>query len=88
MLFDIVKICRNDVHAWRVDTEANLDDAVELARLYAEEHYKGILGDTDTLRDCRYGARFVTNNGTPISYVVQPHTEMFANSVILAIPMN
>lgn len=75
MFFDVVKICRNDPNtAWVVDRIEGADNAIELARLHAEVHYQAILGDTGTLRNCRYGAKFDTNNGTPVSYVARAHS--------------
>lgn len=70
--FEIFKMINNEpCTAFVVDKIDDENDALFLARLYASEHYAAIHGDTGILRDCRYGARFVTNNGTPVEYLMR-----------------
>ena len=72
-MFEIVKIINDEPNtAWVIDTIEKENDALSLARLYAEEHFKRVMVDNQSLRTTRYGAKFETNNGTPIHYTYRP----------------
>ena len=69
-MFQIIKQTDNNLATnWVHDTvDYPKADAVFLARIYAHDHFSRIMGDTDTYRILPSGARFVTNNGTPVRY--------------------
>lgn len=61
-----------------IDSEKNRDDALLLAMLYTERHFERIMPDRGQMigailagRDEISGYRFVTNNGTLVSYEIR-----------------
>jgi hypothetical protein len=72
-MFEIVKIINDEPNtAWVIDTIEKEEDALGLARLYAEDHVLRAGVDNKSLRNTRYGAKFETNNGTPVYYTYRP----------------